>query len=259
MPSFADLDGQIVHYHHRPGAAGRRPVVFANSLGTDFRLWDDVVARLPAETPLLRLDKRGHGLSALGPVTIETLAADMAALMDMVGMRGAVICGVSVGGLIAQALAAARPDLVSGSVLSNTGLKIGDAAMWTPRIEAVRAGGVEAVADAVLERWFPPAYRAEQAVSVAGWRAMLTRTPAEGYARVGEAIRDWDFTAKAASHPPGAICLAGSEDGSTPPALVRAMAEALPGAEYRELPGVGHLPCVQTPEAVVEAIRALAD
>ena len=111
-----------------------RPIVFANSLGTDLRIWDDVRRSLDPKIPVLAMDTRGHGLSQSGPTDIATLAKDVADMMDNLGLTDALICGVSVGGLIAQSLAASRKDLVAGVMLCNTGAKIGDDATWTQRI-----------------------------------------------------------------------------------------------------------------------------
>jgi 3-oxoadipate enol-lactonase len=253
MPQFAQINGVALHYDYRPGTAAM-PVVLANSLGTDFRIWDDVVAALPAGTPVLRMDKRGHGLSALGPVTIAGLAADFAGLMDHLGLNAALICGVSVGGLIAQSLATSRPDLCAELVLCCTGMKIGDGSTWNPRIDAVRQDGIAPIADAILERWFSPDYRETRQTDLAGYRAMLTRTDAEGYARVCEAIRDADLTAAAATIRQPTTCIAGSADLATPPALVQALASALPMGRFQLIEGVGHLPCIEAPAEVATAI-----
>ncbi|MBI1415695.1 MAG: 3-oxoadipate enol-lactonase [Limimaricola sp.] len=252
MPRFAQIGGRVLHYAYRPGTG--RPVVFANSLGTDFRIWDDVVAGLPNSVPLLRLDKRGHGLSEGGDVSIATLADDMAGLMDLLGLSGAVVCGVSVGGMVAQVLAAVRPDLAARMVLSNTGLTIGDAAGWNARIAAIATGGMSTIADTIIARWFSPGFMAARPALVAGYRAMLARTEAEGYCAVCAAIRDCDLTAQAATIAQPTICLAGTEDASTTPEVVGALARALPFATLRLIDGCGHLPCIEAPGAVITAI-----
>ena len=252
---FITVDGRSLHCAFRPGTG--QPVVFANSLGTDLRIWDGVAALLPADRPLLMIDKRGHGLSSSGPVSIAALAQDLAAAMDHFGLSGAVACGVSAGGMIMQSLAVQRPDLAAAAVLCCTGLKIGDAATWTPRIEAARSTGITPMKDAVLERWFSPGFRAARAAELEGYGNMLTRTDAESYARVCEAIRDTDLTADAAKVTQPAVCIAGSDDLATPPALVRALAAALPDARYAEIEHCGLLPCIEAPQTVAEAILSL--
>ena len=255
---FLRIGGVVLHHSYRPGRAGLAPVVFLNSLGTDGRIWDGVIERLPEGTPTLTMDHRGHGLSDHGPVSIEMLATDMAGLMDAVGLRGAIVCGVSVGGMAAQALCAARPDLVRAALLICTGRRIGDAASWDARIAAVHEGGMAAVADAVLARWFGPGFGEEHPALLAGCRIMLLRTPSEGYAATCAAIRDADLTETARGLDLPVTCLAGEADGATPPALVAELAALIPGADLRILPGAGHLPPLERPDAVVEALAELA-
>jgi 3-oxoadipate enol-lactonase len=254
MP-FATLNGVTLHYRYRPGAGV--PVVFLNSLGTDFRIWDGVIAGLGADVPVLCLDKRGHGLSDEGEITMALLAGDVAALMDHLRLGHAVICGVSVGGMIAQALAAARPDLAAGLVLCCTGARIGDATGWNARIDTVRRDGIAAMSETILERWFSTRFRSAETAALAGYRNMLTRTPVAGYAGVCAAIRDTDFTEESARLALPTRCLAGAEDLATPPDLVAALAALIPGATVEVLAGCGHLPCIEAPGAVAGAVSAL--
>lgn len=236
---------------------GRRVIVFINSLGTDFRIWDDVAADLGRDWGILRYDKRGHGLSGLvaGVQSIADHAGDLAQLLDGQGVRGAVLCGLSVGGMIALALADHRPDLVAGLVLCDTAPRIGTAESWNARIAAVRNAGMAAIADGVMERWFSPAFHATRGAELSGYRAMLTRTPAEGYAATCAAIRDADLTAAAGRIAVPCLCIAGDGDRATPPDLVRAMAETIPGATFETVAGAGHLPCVEQPGALCALIR----
>ena len=238
---------------------GGRNVVYINSLGSDLRIWDDVVALLKAAGfGALRYDLRGHGLSDLGtpPKLIADHVADLARVMDAFGVGRAAICGVSVGGVIALGLAQAHPQKVERLALSNTGAKIGTPETWNPRIAAVEQGGVAAVAESVLERWFPAALREAGDSRVALARNMLTRTPAAGYVATCVALRDSDLTEAARGVKAPALCVAGSLDGSTPPALVRSLAALAPGAEYFEIDGAGHLPCLQTPRELAERLLA---
>ena len=231
------------------GLADAPIVLFANSLGTDLRVWDALLPLLPADLRLVRFDKPGHGLSdPCAEVSIAGMAEDAAALIEAVGGgRPAVVVGLSIGGLIAQALAAAHPGLVRALVLSNTAARVGTAEMWQARIDAVRTDGVAAIADAVLERWFAPAFRATPALAL--WRNMLARTPAEGYAACCAALAETDLTEATARLRLPALAIAGELDGSTPPDLVAATAALIPGTAVHTLPGVGHIPCVEAPEA----------
>ena len=118
------LNDVALHYRYKPGTG--TPIVFLNSLGTDFRIWDQVIGGLDLDAPILCIDKRGHGLSDDGMISMTALVGDVATLMDHLDMQPALICGVSVGGMIAQGLAVDRSDLVAGLILCCTGAKIGN-------------------------------------------------------------------------------------------------------------------------------------
>jgi 3-oxoadipate enol-lactonase len=158
------------------------------------------------------------------------------------------LCGISVGGLIAQGLCHKRPGMIHGMVLSNTGLKIGTDETWRTRIAAIEAGGILSIADAILERWFAPQFRDGKPNEYALYRNMLVRTPQAGYIACCEAIRDADFTALAAQISVPVLCIAGEHDGSTPPALVQGLAAGIPNSRYELLSGAAHLPCIECPQ-----------
>jgi 3-oxoadipate enol-lactonase len=242
------LDDAILHVK-REGTQGGPPVVFANSLGTDLRLWDEVVARLPRGLDILRYDKRGHGLSTCppAPYAMGRLVSDAERLIEAHGLREVVFVGLSIGGMIAQGLAAKRLDLVRAVVLSNTAPKIGTRALWEDRIAQVGAEGLAAMSDAIMERWFSKSFR--EGPRVSPWRRMVETTPAAGYAGCSHAIAGTDFyTTTAALRLPAQV-IAGDADGSTPPDLVRELADLIPGARYDLIRGAGHLPCVEKPDA----------
>lgn len=230
------------------------PVVFANSLGTDFRLWDDVIDRLPNGLRLIRYDKRGHGLSTCppAPYAMGTLVRDAERVMDALMVRDAVFVGLSIGGLIAQGLAAKRLDLIRAVVLSNTGFKIGTRAMWEERIAILREGGLPSMADAIMERWFAPAFRASDAVTP--WRRMVETCPEEGYAGCSGAIAGADFYTTTSALRLPALVIAGDRDGATPPDMLRDLADLIPGARFELMRGVGHLPCVEKPDEYAELL-----
>ena len=241
-------NGVTLHVREDGDPAGA-PVIFANSLGTDQRLWDAVLPLLPKNLRLIRYDKRGHGLSQCpgGPCSIDDLTADVASLIDQLGLGRVTFVGLSIGGMIGQSLAATRPDLVRALVLSNSAAKMGDPAAWADRIASIQTNGLSAIKDAVLDRWFGPAFRNTPEASL--WGALLARTPAAGYIGCCQAIAAADLTAQTATLRLPTLAIAGSHDGASPPDLVAATAALIQGAQVHTIDGAGHLPCVEDPAA----------
>ena len=254
--------GDAVIHAELIGDPEEQPVLcFSNSLGTDFRIWDQVAAHFAEDYCLLLYDKRGHGLSDLGrgPVTIDRHVDDLLALVDHFGIDRFGLVGLSIGGLIAQRFAVRHPDRLAALVLCDTAAKIGDAAGWNSRIAAVEAKGLGSIGDAVMERWFTPAYRAEEDMPLRIWRNMLTRQSAEGYIASCAAIRDADLTADAGKIDVPTLVVVGDGDLSTPPDLVRDTAEMIPGARFAVIEGAGHLPCIERPDELAALIGDLLD
>lgn len=236
------------------GPRNGRVLVFANSLGTDLRVWDALLPLLPQGLRLVRYDKRGHGLSDVtpAPYDMDLLVQDAAAVCDRLGLRDVTFVGLSIGGLIGQGLAARRPDLVAALVLMDTAARIGNAEMWADRIAAIRAGGIVALRDAIMQRWFTPAFRNANP-EYALWCNMLTRTPVEGYVGCCAAIAGADLTETTRALRLPVMAMAGDQDGSTPPDLVRATAD-LCGADFHLIADAGHIPCVEQPQATAALI-----
>lgn len=243
------------HHCRIEGPEGKSAVVFANSLGTDFRIWDAVVADLVKSHRVLRYDKRGHGLSD-DPNTewsMGELVGDAIALMDHFGLKDAAFVGLSVGGLIAQRIAAARPDLVRMMVLADTAARIGNDDLWNDRILQVQRDGLGSMATAILERWFASDFHEDE--NFAMWRNMLVRTTDQGYARVSAAIRDTDLRRSTSDLTLPTLVVVGDKDGATPPSLVRGTADLIVGSQFEIICGAGHLPCVEKPNMFIELLR----
>ena len=249
------FDTGDVRLHYRvDGPDDGPPVVFANSLGTDMRLWDPILPMLPKGLRIIRFDKRGHGLSSCPPgnYSMGSLVTDTERLLDHLGVKECVFVGLSIGGMIAQGLAVKRLDLIRAVVLSNTAAKIGNAEMWAERIGAVQKGGIEALADAVMERWFAAQFRATPELEL--WRNMLARQVDHGYIACAAAISGTDFYTPTSGLRLPALGIAGSEDGATPPDLVRETIDLIPGSRFHLIRKAGHLPCAEQPEEYAQVL-----
>jgi 3-oxoadipate enol-lactonase len=246
--NFTTLSGLTIHYRQE-GPPDGPPLVFINSLGTDLRIWDGVVSPLVDQYRILCYDKRGHGLSDCSPApySIADLSADLAGLLDFLAIDRATLVGISVGGQIAAHFAATWPERVQALVLCDTAPVIGTAAMWNERIAAAREHGMADLAETILPRWFAPGYGEAQPAAYRGYGNMLARTPLEGYTATCEAIRDADLTGPAKEITAPTLVLCGAEDRATPPHLVRGWCDMIPQAQFRLIPGAGHLPCVEQP------------
>ena len=243
----ADLKDVQLHYRI-DGDPDGAPVVFANSLGTDLRLWDALLPHLPAGLKLIRYDLRGHGLSSTppAPYSMGALIRDAEQLLDLLDVKDCVFVGLSIGGMIAQGLAVKRMDQIRGLVLSNTAAKIGTPSMWQQRIDTVNATGLESLADAVMERWFSRQFRTTP--EIAKWRNMLVQQSPVGYTGCCAAIAGTDFYTPTSGLRLPTLGIAGSEDGATPPDLVRETIGLIPGSSFSLMRKAGHLPCVEQPK-----------
>ena len=193
-------------------------------------------------------DRRGHGASDAPPppYAMGALIRDAERMLEHFAIKDAVVVGLSLGGMVAQGLAAKRLDLVRGLVLSNTAAKIGTPELWAARIAQVRETGLEAYADGAMERMFGRGWR-----DIAGMprvRKMLTETPSQGWIGCASAIAGTDFYTPTAGLTLPTLAIAGVNDGTTPPDLVRETAELILGHRFELMRGAGHLPMIERPQ-----------
>ncbi len=234
------------------------PIIFSNALGTDLRIWDGVLQHLPAGLRLVRYDMRGHGQSDVppGPYSMGALIGDVEAICDALDVKDAMFVGLSVGGMVGQGLAVKRLDLIRALVLSNTAAKIGTPGLWQDRIDLVRAQGLAALSEVMMQRWFG---RHSQTGQIANQtRAMFEATPPEGYTGVCAAIAGSDFFTPTSGLRLPSLGIAGSEDGATPPDLVGETVALIPGSEFHIMRRLGHLPCVEDPGSYAKLLTDFA-
>lgn len=255
MP-FADLSDIRLHYRF-DGPVDASVLVFSNSLGADLAMWEAQMPELMRNHRILRYDTRGHGQSAVtpGPYTIERLGRDVVALLDHLELDRAMFCGLSLGGMTGMWLGIHAPSRIARLVLANTAARIAPPDLWNARIDKVNAGGMAAVSDAVLARWFTPAFIAREPAILASMKAMMERTPPAGYVACCAAVRDMDQRGEVAAIAAPALVIVGMQDASTPPADGRFLAERIAGAKLVEL-DAAHLSNIEAAAGFNDALAA---
>lgn len=248
MPFLALKEAQI--FYELAGPERAPVLVLSNSLGTSLEMWEQQMSALSQDLRILRYDTRGHGRSSVspGPYTIEELADDVLGLLDVLGFERVHFCGLSIGGMIGMSLAMRASNRLGKLVLCNAGAKIGSPEMWDTRIDTVRKGGMPAVVDGVLERWFTPSFRSGLPKVVDCIRQMFLKTPVEGYAACCAAVRDMDAREAISSIRVPTLVISGTHDPVTPPTDGHFMADRIAGARYRELPAA-HLSNIEASAA----------
>ena len=217
-------------------------------------MWEQQLGAL-AGFRVLRYDHPGHGASALpDKASVDAFARDALALVDARDVERFSVCGLSLGGAVAMRIALDVPDRVDRLVLACTAARFPNAGAYGERAVAVRAHGVESVADAVLERWFTARFRDAEPDTVRRYRDMLVSTSSEGYARCCEAVGNFDVRDEVGRIGAHTLVLAGADDPATTPMICRELAAAIPGAELVVLNDDAHLANVGQPEAFSRAV-----
>jgi 3-oxoadipate enol-lactonase len=234
------------------------PLLLLHSLGTCRAMWD---AQLPAlaDRRVLRLDWPGHGGSTLPPdeqtLSLDTLLDDVLAVLDQVGWAGAAVAGLSLGGMVALALAARHPARCHRLVVSNAGAHIADPAILARRLALLGQVGLEGIADDVLAGWFSADFRHQQPDQVALARRWLLACGAASYARCARAVCACDLRPELPCIRCPTTLISGSADRPTPPAWQQAIATAIPGARHLTVPAA-HLANLEAAPAYTAALLA---
>lgn len=237
-------------YSRLDGPADAPVVVLSNSLGTTLEMWAPQLPALGEHFAVLRYDHPGHGTSRESPnaSSIEALARGVLGILDERGIERVSFCGLSLGGAVGMWLAMYQPERIDRLALACTSARFGVRENWLARAATVRAEGVEAVADAVLQLWFTQGTHRDAPELVRTYRAMMVSAAREGYAACCEALADWDPGDELTAIRAATLVLAGSEDPATPPAQAEAIAGRIAGARLSVLEGAGHLANLEQPE-----------
>jgi 3-oxoadipate enol-lactonase len=244
-------------YHVLEGADDAPVLVLSNSLGTTLGMWDEQAPSLGKHFRLLRYDHRGHGGSPLppGPYKIEDLGRDVLRLLDRLEVERFSFCGLSIGGMVGMWLAGEEPERVERLVLCCMSARF-PPDTFDSRARTVRAEGVGAIADAVVERWFTPTFRQGRPDVVEWARRMLLDTSAGGYAGCCEAVRDADLSSRLGTISAPTLVIAGADDPAAPPEGAELIRDSIPDARLAVIPDAAHLANVEQPETITRAILA---
>jgi 3-oxoadipate enol-lactonase len=238
-------------------------IMLAHGVALDLRLWDDLVASVVPEYRVLRYDSRGHGGSPTGEggFTLSDLGDDAIAVMDAAGVAKVHFVGLSMGGMVGMGLALDHGErLASAAICNARGAATPEyRKSWDDRSALVRQGGIAAIADATVSRWFTPEFPARNPDAVRVTLDMVLATSDEGYCASAEALKGLDYGSRLQENRVPVLYLAGEKDAGAPPPIVRRLHEMTPHSRYVELPGTGHISVTESPmafrSAIIEFVR----
>jgi 3-oxoadipate enol-lactonase len=242
--------------HHVVSGDGP-PLVLANSLGSNLRMWDGQAEALASDFTLIRFDARGHGESGVppGPYELGDFGRDVVDLLDHLEVSRAHVAGISLGGMTAMWLAINAPERVAKIIPTCTSAMLGPPQIWQDRAQAVRDGGMPAVAPAVARNWVTDA-AADLRPEL---EAMITATPADGYIAACNAIEHMNLIPELGLVGAPTLVISAAQDPSTPPEHGETIAAAIPGARFEVLDGAAHLANLQRGDELLRLYREHLD
>lgn len=260
MPGGAE--GAMAPLFYREERGPEPALLLVHGFPFDGRMWEPQVEALRGRFRLLVPDLGGFGRSAppSGPPSIESQAEGIERLLTESGAPRAVLCGFSMGGYIALAFAARFPERLSGLVLADTRAggdsEEGKAARTETARRALREGP-EFLAESMPARLLSKGTFESRPGLVGRIQTLIRDQPREGLAAALLAMRD---RPDRAGELPRITCptllICGAEDAISPPDEMHAMAGAIPGARFAEIPGAGHLSNIENPHAFNRELMA---
>lgn len=255
MPTFTSQDAEINYQTF--GDAVKPALVFSNSLGTNFKMWQPQIDHFQQNFFVICYDTRGHGASSApqGPYTLDQLGQDVVNLLDHLNIEKATFCGISMGGLTGQWLAINKPERFSHVVVCNTAAKIGQEQAWNERAALVREQGLAPIASTAASRWFTEPFIQSNAATVATLSNDLGAGSPEGYASCCEALAKADVREQLKDIQVPVFIVAGQQDPVTTVADGEFMQQRIANAELFEI-NASHISNIEQPEAFNQAVQA---
>lgn len=257
---FAEING-VRTYYELSGPPGGHVLGLCHSLGTSAALWDRQRAAAESAFAGMRIlvyDVRGHGKSGAGvspiDVSIELLAADFIALLDVLELNRVHFAGVSLGGIVGQWLGARVPERIGRLVLANTAAKLGTVEMWNTRIATVAKHGLAPIVGSAIRRWFTADFATREPAVADAFRGMLLDTPPAAYIATCAAIRDADLRPLAKQISVPTLVVAGQSDVVTTVDDAAWLAANIPNSSMITLPAA-HLANVEAASEFTDAVR----
>src|ERR1700691_3580072 len=251
---FATIHNTRMFYRLQ-GNAGRPVLLLSHSIGTDHAMWELQIGDLLPHFQILRYDTRGHGASeaTAGEYSVELLGQDILALTDLLKISQFAFCGLSLGGAIGQRVAAHAPERVTHLVLANTTPQF-VRSNWETRIAAVAKGGMPAVVDMAMQRFFSPDMLAKQDPHVASIRSVFLGTDPVGYLGCCAALRDMNHGDLLKRIKAPTLVISGDRDVSTPwSGHGEILAREITGAKALHL-AAAHLSNLERPHSFTTAL-----
>jgi 3-oxoadipate enol-lactonase/4-carboxymuconolactone decarboxylase len=250
---FAEINNTRLFYRLE-GRSGLPVLVLSHSLGCDHSMWAPQMPGLLDHFQVLRYDTRGHGASEVpaGDLSLDQLGEDVLALTTRLGIATFAICGLSMGGAIGLWLATKARERLTRLVLANSSAKFGTPDLWNARRKAVLEGGMQAIVDATMQRFFSP--KMQDSACAQSTRAVLLGTDPRGYTACCAALRDADNRTILGGVSVPALVIGSDNDPSTPWAEHGAvLAREIPGAKALRLE-TAHLSNLEQPRAFTAGV-----
>lgn len=255
MPKFTSNDAEINYQTF--GDASKPAIVFSNSLGTKYSMWQAQIDALQNDFYVICYDTRGHGQSSApqGPYTIDQLGQDVINLLDHLNIEKANFCGISMGGLTGQWLAIHKPEYFNHVIVCNTAAKIGQEQAWLDRAKLVREQGLKPIAETAALRWFTERFIQSQSTIVESMSNDLAAGSAEGYASCCEALAKADLREDLKNISVPVLVIAGQQDPVTTVADGQFMVDRIANAELFEI-DASHISNVEKPQEFNQALES---